>query len=75
MDTLKGKVAFITGGASGIGLGMGKVFVAAGMKVIIADIRKDFLEDALKSFDGDTENIHSIQLDVTDRKAFEAAAQ
>ena len=75
MDTLKGKVAFITGGASGIGLGMAKAFLSAGMKVIIADIRQDYLEDALKSFDGDTANIHSIQLDVTDRKAFENAAQ
>ena len=75
MKNLEGKVAFITGGASGIGLGMVKVFRSAGMKVIIADIRQDYLEDALKYFDGDTSNIHSIQLDVTDRKAFETAAQ
>ncbi|MBN1830649.1 MAG: SDR family NAD(P)-dependent oxidoreductase [Deltaproteobacteria bacterium] len=75
MREFKDKVAFITGGASGIGLGMAKVFVAAGMKVIIADIRRDHLEDALTSFDGDATNIHSIQLDVTDRNAFETAAQ
>ena len=75
MNNLEDKVAFITGGASGIGLGMAKAFISAGMKVIIADIRKDYLEDALNSFDGDKENIHSIQLDVTDRKAFEDAAQ
>ncbi len=75
MDTLKGKVAFITGGASGIGLGMAKVFRSVGIKVIIADIRQDHLENALMSFDGDAANIHSIQLDVTDRNAFENAAQ
>ena len=75
MDAFKGKVAFITGGASGIGLGMAKAFYSAGMKVIIADIRQDHLEDALTSLDGDTANIHSIQLDVADRKAMEAAAQ
>lgn len=46
MDTLKGKAAFIMGGASGIVLGMAKAFVAAGMEVIIADIRQDHLEDA-----------------------------
>jgi len=75
MDNLEGKVTFITGGASGIGLGMAKTFVAAGMKVVIADIRQDHLDNALKSFDNDTANIHSIQLDVTDRNAFETAAQ
>jgi NAD(P)-dependent dehydrogenase (short-subunit alcohol dehydrogenase family) len=75
MDNLKDKVAFITGGASGIGLGMAKAFFAAGMKVIIADIRQTYLEEALKSFDGDTANINAVQLDVTDRKAFETAAQ
>ncbi len=53
MDNLEGKVAFITGGASGIGLGMARVFHAAGMKVIIADIRTDHLESALAYFDDD----------------------
>ena len=75
MDNLEGKVAFITGGASGIGLGMARVFHSAGMKVIIADIRQDSLESALQSFKGDTANIHTLRLDVTDRKAFENAAQ
>ena len=75
MDNLEGKVAFITGGASGIGLGMARVFHSAGMKVIIADICKDHLEDALESFSGDTGNVYTISLDVTDRKAFEIAAR
>jgi len=75
MKNVEGKVAFITGGASGIGLGMASVFHSAGMKVIIADIRKDHLEGAMESFVGDTRDIHTIQLDVTDRKAFENAAR
>ncbi len=75
MDNLEGKVAFITGGASGIGLGMAKVFHSAGMKVIIADIREDHLDAAMDSFKGDISNIHGIILDVTDRKAFENAAK
>jgi NAD(P)-dependent dehydrogenase (short-subunit alcohol dehydrogenase family) len=33
METLKDKVAFVTGGASGIGLGIAKAMVAAGMRV------------------------------------------
>ena len=75
MDNLEGKVAFITGGASGIGLGMARVFSSAGMKVIIADIRQDHLDSVLDSFNGYTANIHTIQLDVTDRNAMETAAR
>ena len=71
MNNLEGNVPFIAGGASGIGLGMAKAFVAANMKVIKTDIRQDHLEDAPISIDGDTANLHYIQLDVTDRKAME----
>jgi NADP-dependent 3-hydroxy acid dehydrogenase YdfG len=74
MKNLEGKVAFITGGASGIGLGMARAFCSAGMKVIIADIRQDHLENAVSAFDGDTASLHTMQLDVTDRVAMEAAA-
>src|SRR5688572_9689006 len=40
-DELRGKVAIMTGGASGIGLGTAKVFVDAGCTVVIADIQED----------------------------------
>ncbi len=75
MQNLENKIAFITGGASGIGLGMAKVFHAAGIKVIIADIRKDHLENALGYFGKKMPNVHTMQLDVTDRSAVEAAAK
>jgi len=35
MREVAGKVAFITGGASGMGLGMARAFAAAGMRVVI----------------------------------------
>ena len=38
MHDLNGKAAFVTGGASGIGLGMARAFAQAGMKVAIADV-------------------------------------
>ena len=37
MRDVEGKVAFITGGGSGVGLGLARAFVAAGMKVAIAE--------------------------------------
>jgi NAD(P)-dependent dehydrogenase (short-subunit alcohol dehydrogenase family) len=73
MRDLSGKTAFITGGASGVGLGMAKAFSAAGMRVVIADIRQDHLDAALKSFSGG--GVHPIRLDVTDRKAMLEAAE
>src|SRR5262245_18196602 len=52
MREVEGKVAFITGGGSGVGLGMAKAFVAAGMRVAIADKRSDHLEAASEALDG-----------------------
>jgi NAD(P)-dependent dehydrogenase (short-subunit alcohol dehydrogenase family) len=72
MKDVSGKVAFITGGASGVGFGVAKAFTAAGMKVVIADIRQDPLDEAMKSFPGAP--VHPIRLDVTDRKAMARAA-
>ncbi|MEI6454183.1 MAG: SDR family NAD(P)-dependent oxidoreductase, partial [Actinomycetes bacterium] len=43
---LKGKVAVITGAASGIGLAMAERFVAEGMSVVMADIEGDLLNNA-----------------------------
>jgi NAD(P)-dependent dehydrogenase (short-subunit alcohol dehydrogenase family) len=44
---VRDKVAFITGGASGIGLGIAQAFVEAGMKVVLADLRQDHIDEAL----------------------------
>jgi NAD(P)-dependent dehydrogenase (short-subunit alcohol dehydrogenase family) len=73
MEHVEGKVAFITGGASGIGLGMAKAFAKAGMKVVISDIRQDTLDKAAAGFGGD-KNVHAIRLDVTDREGMKRAA-
>jgi NAD(P)-dependent dehydrogenase (short-subunit alcohol dehydrogenase family) len=74
MKDITGKVAFITGGASGMGLGMARVFVSAGMKVVIADVRRDHLKQALTHFKGAEQNVHAIELDVADRAAMLRAA-
>jgi NAD(P)-dependent dehydrogenase (short-subunit alcohol dehydrogenase family) len=76
LKVVQGKTAFITGGASGIGLGMAHAFVKAGMKVVIADLRQDHIDTALAQFaqHGQASSVHAIQLDVTDRAAMAAAA-
>ena len=74
MKDFKGKVAFITGGASGIGLGIAKTFARYGMKVIIADSRQDALDEAMDYFKKTGQPVHPIRLDVTDRAAYAQAA-
>jgi len=69
----QGKVAFITGGASGIGLGMAKAFLKEGVQVAIADIRRDRLAKAEAVLDNPV-NLLPIELDVRDRAAMERAA-
>ncbi|MEV6171690.1 SDR family oxidoreductase [Streptomyces sp. NPDC051954] len=46
--TLEGKVAVVTGGASGVGLGIAQEFVAHGAKVVITDLRQDQIDEAVK---------------------------
>src|SRR4029079_16513725 len=76
METLKDKVGFVTGGASGIGLGITKAMVAAGMRVVIADVREDHLKDARAWFLSHqlSRRIRCVKLDVTNRKAYARAA-
>lgn len=77
MDQVAGKTAFVTGGGSGIGLGMAKAFAAAGMNVIVADLRRDHLAQAEAELAdaGFAERVRFLPLDVTDRDAYAAAAE
>ncbi|HSW22446.1 MAG TPA: SDR family NAD(P)-dependent oxidoreductase [Burkholderiaceae bacterium] len=74
MKHIEDKVAFVTGGASGIGLGLVQVFLRHGMKVVIADIREDHLEQAASRLLEYDERCHFLRLDVSDRAAMAAAA-
>ena len=74
MKSVAGKTAFVTGGASGIGLGIAKVFAASKMKVVIADSRQDALDEAMAYFKEKKWPVHPIKLDVTDREAYARAA-
>ena len=74
MQDVSGKTAFITGGASGMGLGMAHAFGSAGMKVVIADVREEALAEAKETFAQTNVAVHAVQLDVTDRARWVEAA-
>ncbi|MBD3730222.1 MAG: SDR family NAD(P)-dependent oxidoreductase [Sphingomonadales bacterium] len=76
ITTFAGKTAFVTGGASGIGLGIAKVLAARGAQVMIADLRPDHIEDALADFAGagQSNQVATMLLDVTSRDAYAEAA-
>ncbi len=61
---LDGKVALITGAASGIGHGIAKRYVAAGGRVVIADIKEDAAEKAAREL-GDKNKAIAVEMDVT----------
>ena len=78
MKNFKGKIAFITGGASGAGLGQAKVFAKAGMKVVITDVRRDALHSAVSeiiNYAGCTAaDVLPLCFDLTNRKEYTDAA-
>jgi len=74
MKDVAGRVAFITGGDSGIGLGVARAFADAGMKVVITYRTKAHLDEAMKLLEGAGDRVHAVNVDVTDRPALAAAA-
>ncbi len=75
MKQVEGKVAFITGGAGGIGFGMAQAFLRSGMKVIMADVLQERIDEAAHILAQSTNrDYHFIKVDVTDRAAMAAAA-
>ncbi|MDR3309849.1 MAG: SDR family NAD(P)-dependent oxidoreductase [Oscillospiraceae bacterium] len=78
MKDFAGKIAFITGGASGAGKGQAKVFSKAGMKVAIADVRQDALDAAVKEiaeYSGAKQSdVIGLKVDLTNRAEYAAAA-
>jgi len=72
---LRGKTAFVTGGASGIGLELAKLFLAEGANVVIADIERPALERALDVLKSDGARIRGALCDTAKRDSVEKAAQ
>jgi NAD(P)-dependent dehydrogenase (short-subunit alcohol dehydrogenase family) len=74
ITSFEGKTAFITGGASGIGLGVARAFLERGAKCVLADLRQDHLDKAMAALRAENNRLMPVKLDVTDRDAFKSKA-
>jgi NAD(P)-dependent dehydrogenase (short-subunit alcohol dehydrogenase family) len=72
VQDLAGKVAFITGGASGIGFGMVRAFLSEGMKVVLADWSPPNLDKARATLAGNNA-VAFVQTNVADRSDLKSA--
>jgi NAD(P)-dependent dehydrogenase (short-subunit alcohol dehydrogenase family) len=69
-----GKTAIVTGGASGIGLGITEALLERGLNVVIADVRDDHLDAAGCRLERFGERVVPMRLDVTDPQAWRDGA-
>jgi NAD(P)-dependent dehydrogenase (short-subunit alcohol dehydrogenase family) len=74
MKDLSGKVAVITGAASGIGRGMAEAFVEAGMKVVLSDIEEPALEATTSKLRSAGADVHAVPTDVSKSDQIERLA-
>ena len=75
MRDLKGKVAVITGGASGIGLAMAERFGREGVKLVIADIQEDAVARAVAGLEARGFEAVGVRTDVSKYSEVEALAE
>ena len=66
MEDLRGKVAVITGGASGIGRAVARRAAAEGMRVVIADIEEGALREVERELTGQGADAIAVTTDVAD---------
>ena len=75
MQELEGRVAVVTGGASGIGLALAQRFASEGMRVVIGDVEVPALELAVKELEGGGADVLGLPTDVSDPDQVEALAR
>jgi NAD(P)-dependent dehydrogenase (short-subunit alcohol dehydrogenase family) len=73
MKNFSGRVAFVTGGASGIGYGLVENFLQLGMKVVAVDFNQEYLREKQRALAG-RNDVHFVQADVGDRDQVRRAA-
>jgi NAD(P)-dependent dehydrogenase (short-subunit alcohol dehydrogenase family) len=72
---LAGKTAFVTGAASGIGLGIATAFAQAGAKVMLCDIEEAALSAALEHLRLNNVDVDGVKADVSLKAELVAAAE
>lgn len=75
MQSVEGKVAVVTGAASGIGLGIARAFVGAGMRVVLSDNRADALAEAVNGLQAQGHEVVGVPTDVSKLAEVEALAE
>jgi NAD(P)-dependent dehydrogenase (short-subunit alcohol dehydrogenase family) len=75
MQQLAGRVAVITGGASGIGLGIAEASAAAGMKLALLDVEAGALAAARRGLEAQGAPVIAVCADVSDPASLAAAAE
>ncbi len=74
MKELRGRVAVVTGAASGIGFGLAERFAQEGMKVVLADVEAGALDDAVERITSAGGEAIGVRTDVTDESSVQALA-
>lgn len=72
IEDLTGKVAVVTGGASGIGRAMGERFAREGMKVVLGDVEQPVLDATVAALRADGLEVRGVVTDVSDLASVEA---
>jgi NAD(P)-dependent dehydrogenase (short-subunit alcohol dehydrogenase family) len=75
LKDLAGKIAFVTGAASGIGLGIATALAQAGVKVMLCDIEQAALASAVEGLKRTNADVASIRADVSLKTELQAAAE
>jgi NAD(P)-dependent dehydrogenase (short-subunit alcohol dehydrogenase family) len=74
MKDLAGRTAFVTGAASGIGLGVATALAQAGVKVMLCDIEQGALDAAVAGLKATNADVAAVQADVSLKAELQAAA-
>jgi NAD(P)-dependent dehydrogenase (short-subunit alcohol dehydrogenase family) len=75
MDEFEGRVAVVTGAASGMGRAYARRFASDGMRVVLADIDADGLDRVVEELTAAGHDAIGVETDVTDPDAVEALAE